>query len=110
MICLDYIKQIGNLFSFFRKVSCPSHETANSCSDFRAETVNVVDFYLVIVHVANNFSCMVTKDNLLFFIFYNLSIINTIFVEEGQDGIFILLIAICTKTNSVFVCRLLCSF
>jgi len=110
MVCLCYVKQISNLPSFLWETSCFSHKTSNSCSYFWAEAIYVIDPYLVVTEVSKNFSFVGAVNNLLFFVFYDLSVMHAIFVEELQDCIFILLVCICAKTYFVFVRWLLSSF
>src|SRR3989338_1517022 len=72
--------------------------------------INMGYAYFIISHISKHLSFVRANNHLLFLVFNYLSITDTILVKELQDCVFILLIAICTKTNSVFVCRLLCSF
>jgi len=50
-----------------------------------------------------------SKNNLLFFIFNDLTIVYTIFVKKFQQSIFVLLISICAEIYFVVISWLLCS-
>ena len=110
MICLSYVKQIANLFSFLCKISGFSYKTSGPSSKFRTKTIDIVDGNFIERNISKYFSFMNSNHNLFFFIFDYLPVIYAVFVKIFWNSIFILLIPICAKIYFVVVSRLLDSF